>query len=363
MSSTIALEKAIRWIEEGGRLNDAGAMALLDGAPLAELARLASMVRRRLHPSDVATWCADRNINYTNICESRCAFCAYWRPPGHPEAFVLDRSEIFRKVDELVALGGTQVLLQGGHNPDIPFEWYLELLRGIKERFRVHIHAFSPPEICFFSRRFRMPVRRILEEMKAAGLDSLPGGGAEILVDRVRSLISPAKIGADDWLAVMRCAHGVGLKGSATMVFGHIETIEERIEHLRRIRELQDETGGLDRGVFTAFIPWPMQPRNTALEGKIRRTTASEYLRVLAVSRLYLDSIRNIQGGWVTEGAGVGQMAMCFGANDWGGWMMEEKVVASAGTRHSLDVETMRRLSAELGLTLRRRDYFYRLID
>ncbi|MCX7806632.1 MAG: CofH family radical SAM protein, partial [Planctomycetota bacterium] len=286
MSSTTALEDAVRRIGEGRRLDDAGALALLAEAPLADLARLATLVRRRLHPSDIATWCADRNINYTDICESRCAFCAYWRPAGDPGAFVLDREDIFSRVEELAALGGTQILLQGGHNPDIPFDWYLDLLRGIKARFRVHIHAFSPPEIWFFSRRFRMPVRRVLEELKAAGLDSLPGGGAEILVDRVRKQISPAKIGADDWLGVMRCAHEVGLKGSATMVFGHVETMEERIGHLRRIRDLQDETGGLDRGVFTAFIPWPMQPRNTALEGKIRRATASEYLRTVSYTHL-----------------------------------------------------------------------------
>lgn len=348
---------------EGQRLTPEEGLALVCEGDLLDLAQAALAVRRRLHPEGIATYVSDRNVNYTNICVTGCDFCAFCRRPGEADGYVLAREELHAKLNELVAAGGTQVLLQGGHHPQLGIEWYEAFLRDIVARFPgLHIHGFSPPEIAHFARIGRVSVREVLARLKDAGLGSLPGGGAEILVDRVRQLISPGKITADQWLDVYRQAHAVGLKGSATMVIGHLETPEERIEHLERLRRLQDETGGAD-GVWVAFIVWTMQPRNTRLEGKIEPAGPAEYLRMLAVARLYLDNIPNVQASWPTQGAKVGQLSFLFGANDWGGLMMEENVVSRAGTVHRTAVEELRRLSDELGLHLRKRDFFYHLID
>jgi len=350
------LEKLSGKILGGERLNREEALALFE-LDLFALGELAREVRRRLHPEPLVTYIVDRNINYTNICVSGCKFCAYYRPPGDPEGYVLSFEELARKVEETLALGGYQILLQGGLHPDLPLSFYEEMLSFLKERFpEVHIHAFSPPEIIFFSRREGLPVEEVLRRLIAAGLDSIPGGGAEILVDRVRRRISPNKCSAEEWLAVMRTAHRLGLKTTATMMFGHIETLEDRVEHLLRLRELQDETGG-----FTAFIPWPFQPGNTALP--VPKATPVEYLQTLAVSRIVLDNIPNLQASWVTQGPKVAQVALEFGANDFGSTMIEENVVAAAGVSHRLSEEEIRRLIRDAGYEPRRRRMDYTLLE
>ena len=352
-------QSAIERVLVGERLSKAEGLALLEHADLNTLGRAALAVRKRLHPEPVATFVIDRNINYTNVCVADCAFCAFHRRPGHPEAYVLSQAELHRKIRELEALGGTQILLQGGHHPDLKLEWYEEMIAGIRREFpRLHVHAFSPSEVVHFSKLFKLSVREIVRRLKAAGLHSIPGGGGEILVDRVRKLIAPGKARTGEWLAVMAAAAQEGLKGSCTMVIGHVETPAERIAHLERLRQAQDE-----HQPFTAFIVWTMQPRNTRLEGRIEPAGAYDYLRTVALARLYLDNIPNIQSSWVTQGAKIGQLSFLYGCNDWGGLTMEENVVRQAGTVHQVQVAELRRLSAELGLPLRQRDYFYRLID
>ncbi len=324
---------------------------------LFELGFLAREVRRRLHPEPIVTYIVDRNINYTNICVSGCKFCAYYRSPGDPGGYLLSFEELARKIEETLALGGYQILLQGGLHPDLPLSYYEEMLTFIKERFpQVHIHGFSPPEIVFFARREGLSMEEVLRRLIAAGLDSIPGGGAEILVDRVRQRISPRKCSAEEWLSVMRTAHRLGLKTTATMMFGHLETLEDRVEHLLRIRELQDETGG-----FTAFIPWPFQPGNTALS--VPKATPVEYLKTLALSRIVLDNVPNLQASWVTQGPKVAQVALEFGANDFGSTMIEENVVAAAGVSHRLSEEEICRLIREAGYEPRRRRMDYTLLN
>ncbi|MCZ7646549.1 MAG: dehypoxanthine futalosine cyclase [Planctomycetota bacterium] len=348
----------------GERLSPEDGLLLLERAELNDLGAAALAVKNRLHPEPVATFVIDRNINYTNVCVADCDFCAFYRRPGDVEAYVLPRETLYRKIRELAAIGGTQILMQGGHHPRLQIEWYEELLSDLRREFPdVHRHAFSPSEIVFFSKLWKLPVREIVRRFKAAGLQSIPGGGGEILVDRVRKIIAPKKAMTDEWLDVYVQAHAEGLKGSVSMVIGHYETLAERIEHLERVRQVQDRCGGLDAGPWTAFIVWTMQPDHTLLEGKIRKAGAVEYLRMLAVSRLYLDNIRNLQASWVTQGAKVGQLSFLHGCNDWGGFMMEENVVSQAGTVHRVQIEQMRRMSAELGLTLRQRNFFYELID
>jgi len=344
---------------DGQRLTPEEGLRLLQEADLHDLARAAVAVRKRLHREAIATYVADRNVNYTNICVTNCAFCAFCRCPDDADGYVLTREELYAKLQELVDVGGTQVLLQGGHHPQLSIEWYEELLRDIRTRFpRLHIHGFSPSEIVHVARVAQLPVREVLARFKEAGLGSLPGGGAEILVDRVRKQISPAKISSDQWLDVYRQAQAIGLKGSTTMVIGHVETPAERIEHLERLRRLQDETGGAN-GVWVAFIVWTMQPRNTRLENTVQPVGPAEYLRMLALARLYLDNIPNMQASWPTQGAKIGQLSFLFGANDWGGLMMEENVLSQAGTVYQTAVEELRGLTKELGLELRRRDFFY----
>lgn len=341
----------------GERLTPAEGLALLESHDLAALGRAADEVTRRLHPEPYRTYNIDRNINYTNVCAAVCDFCAFFRKPKDQEGYILERAELLKKIEETVALGGDQILMQGGLHPELPLEWYEELLRDIKSHFpQVNVHGFSPPEIHHFTKVAKLPLRTVLERLQAAGLGSLPGGGAEILVDRVRKEITRGKVLTDDWLNVCRVWHELGGIGSATMMFGHIETLAERIEHLERLRQLQDETHG-----FTAFICWTMQPGYEM--SHLPPAGSFEYLKTQAVSRLYLDNVPNIQSSWVTQGLKIGQIALIFGANDMGSLMIEENVVAAAGTVHYLTLNQMRDAISELGYTPRRRNVFYQLID
>ncbi|MEX0937277.1 MAG: cyclic dehypoxanthinyl futalosine synthase [Pirellulales bacterium] len=347
------LDKAVA----GERITPAEGLRLLESHDLAALGRAADAVTRRLHPEPYRTYNIDRNINYTNVCTAVCDFCAFYRPPKHDEGYLLPREELLQKIEETVALGGDQILMQGGLHPELPLEWYEDLLRDIKQHYpQVNIHGFSPPEIHHFTKIAKLPLRTVLERLKDAGLGSLPGGGAEILVDRVRRDITRGKVLTDDWLNVNRVWHQLGGRSSATMMFGHIETLAERIEHLDRLRELQDETGG-----FTAFICWTFQPDHTDM-AHIPAAGSFEYLKTNAVSRLYLDNFANIQSSWVTQGLKIGQLAMLYGANDMGSLMIEENVVAEAGTVHHLTLEQIRTAISELGFAPRQRNVFYELI-
>src|SRR3954464_14125192 len=348
------LDKAVA----GERLAPEEGLALFDCRDLHALGRAANAVCRRLHPETYRTYNIDRNINYTNVCAAVCDFCAFYRKVGDSEAYVLDRDVLLKKIEETVPLGGDQILMQGGLHPDLPFEWYLDLLRDIKAHFPgVNVHGFSPPELHFFHKKFKMPLREVLSQLKDAGLGSLPGGGGEILVDRVRKAMTKGKVLTDDWLNVHRVWHGLGGRSTATMMFGHIETPEERVEHLERVRRLQDETGGL-----TAFISWTFQPEHTEM-ADVPAAGAHEYLRTQALSRLYLDNVPNIQSSWVTQGAKIGQLALYFGANDMGSLMIEENVVSSAGTVPHLSLEQIRRAIRGAGYTPRQRNVFYEYID
>jgi cyclic dehypoxanthinyl futalosine synthase len=306
--------------------------------------------------NEIVTYIIDRNINYTNHCVVHCQFCAFYRGAGDADAYVISLAELDRKIEETLALGGTQILLQGGHHPDLPLAWYLDLLAHIKSKFpQINIHGFSPPEFVHFRDTFNRPVEELLQQFMRAGLGSLPGGGAEILVDRVRQHVSPRKATAQDWLDVMDTAHRLGLKSSATMMFGHVETIADRIEHLEQVRAQQDKTGG-----FTAFIAWTFQPENTQL--KAVRAGAHEYLRTQALARIYLDNVANVQSSWVTQGPDIGQIALKYGANDLGSIMIEENVVRRAGATFRMGVADMRRLITDLGYEPRPRDNWYRLV-
>ena len=337
------------------RLSDDAALELLEHADLLELGAAADAVRRRLHPADEVTFIVDRNVNYTDYCLSGCRFCAFYKEPGSGQGYLLTRDEIFHKIDETLALGGTAIMMQGGLSPDLDICWFERVFADIKERYPIHIHSLSPPEIAHIARQSGLTTAETLRRLQAAGLDSLPGGGAEVLVDRVRGEISPHKIPVATWLAVMREAHALGMRTTATMMFGSIDTPAERIEHLRRIRDLQDETGG-----FTAFIPWTFAPANTALAEGHRPATGADYLRLLAVSRMYLDNVLNLQASWVTQGLRMGQVALAFGANDMGSTMIEENVVRAAGVSHSVTVEELVRLIAAAGYTPVQRDTLYR---
>lgn len=342
----------------GQRLTREDGLALMQSRNLTALGAAASDVSDRMHPENYRTYNIDRNINYTNICTAVCDFCAFYRSPKSGEGYVLPREELLGKIEETVALGGNQILMQGGLHPTFKLEWYEELLSDIKSHFpEVNVHGFSPPEIYHFTKVNKMPLREVLQRLKAAGLGSLPGGGAEILVDRVRTEITRGKVLTDDWLNVMRAWHELGGISSATMMFGHVETLEERIEHLERLRELQDETHG-----FTAFICWTFQPEHTDL-AHLSPAGAFEYLHTQAVARLYLDNIPNIQSSWVTQGLKVGQLALLYGANDMGSLMIEENVVAEAGTVHFLTLDQIRTAIEELGYEPRQRDVFYNLVD
>ncbi len=353
MNKTI-LEKAVA----GKRLNASEGLALLESNDLAALAGAADALTRRLHPESFRTYNIDRNINYTNICTSGCRFCAFSRKQGDPDAYLIENDELYRKIEETIALGGNQILLQGGMHPDLKIDWYEALLRDIKQNFpTLNVHGFSPPEIDYIATVSGLSIREVLERLKQAGLGSLPGGGAEILVDRVRQQVSPCKASADRWLEVCRTWHNLGGRGSATMMFGHLETLPDRIEHLDRLRTLQDETHG-----FTAFICWTFQPGNTALQNTTK-LGSFEYLKMLAVSRLYLDNFANLQASWVTQGLSVGQLALRFGANDFGSVMIEENVVAAAGTSFRTTEAEIRRKIEGTGYTPVRRDVFYKILE
>jgi cyclic dehypoxanthinyl futalosine synthase len=326
---------------------------LYERASLNELGALADAERRKRHTDGIVTFIVDRNINYTNVCVADCKFCAFYRRPKHAEGYVLSFEEIGAKIEEAKAIGAVQILLQGGHNPYIPFEWYLDLMRYIKREHPIHVHGFSPSEVQFFAKRFRMTVDEVVEALAAAGLDSIPGGGGEILVDRVRKLVAPKKAMTDEWLAVMDSAHRHGMRTSATMMYGIGETHAERIESLLRLREQQARSKG-----FTAFISWPLQPEHSAMADQ-PKLDAVTYLRTLAIARLALDNFDNLQASWVTMGMKIGQIALRFGANDFGSLMMEESVVSAAGTTYRTTAEEMERLIRGAGFTpvRRRQDY------
>jgi len=348
----------------GERISPADALELYRW-PLEELGVLANERRRQAKRlsnngggNEIVTYIVDRNINYTNVCNVYCKFCAFYRTEKDEDHYVLSFEEIDHKLDELTAAGGVQILMQGGHHPKLPFQWYVDLLQHIREKYpHINIHGFSPPEFQHFAETFKMPLREVISKFREAGLGSIPGGGGEILVDRVRKRISPLKIDSDGWLEVMQVAHELGLKSSATMMFGHVETIEDRIEHLQRIRDQQDKSGG-----FTAFICWTFQPQHTVL--KIDNPTGvAEYLRTQALSRIFLDNIENIQSSWVTQGPGIGQIALKYGANDFGSVMMEENVVSSAGTTFRLNAAQIESLIRDAGYEPRRRNNWYELLN
>ena len=347
---------------EGQRMN-AAETAQLYQLPLEVLGSLAHR-RRELakaeaydgRGNEIITYNVDRNINYTNVCNVYCKFCAFYRTAKDEDAYVITKEELDQKIEETVALGGNQILMQGGHHPSLTLDWYLDMLSHIKKVFpEVNIHAFSPSEFIHFQKVFDLPMEDLLRQFKEAGLGSIPGGGGEILVDRVRQRIAPLKAMSDEWLGVMDVAHRIGLNSSATMMFGHVETLEDRIEHLERVRAQQDATGG-----FTAFIAWTFQPENTRLKAKT--VGAHEYLRMQALSRIYLDNIPNIQSSWVTQGLEVGQVALTYGANDLGSIMIEENVVSKAGTTFQMTVEDMHRLIQDLGYEPRQRNNWYQLV-
>jgi cyclic dehypoxanthinyl futalosine synthase len=344
-------------IAAGGRLNAAEALHLYRHAPTYWLGRMADGVRRRKHPEGQVTYIIDRNVNYTNVCVARCNFCAFYREVGHAEGYVLGFEEIFKKIEETRELGGVQLLMQGGHNPDLPLAWYEDLFRAVKQKFPdFKLHALSPPEVLHISRMSKLAVPEVIERLIAAGLDSIPGGGAEILVDRVRKLLNCYnKASADEWLDVMRHAHKKGLRTTATMMYGTVETDEDRLEHMLRLRALQDETAG-----FTAFITWSYQPEHTERGGQ--EATGIEYLRTLAIARLVLDNFDNLQASWVTQGGKVGQLSLAFGANDMGSVMIEENVVRAAGAAYCMDEVEIVRNVEDAGYVAKRRNMHYEIL-
>jgi cyclic dehypoxanthinyl futalosine synthase len=353
----MAIDPIAAKVRAGERVTAAEAVRLYRHAPTHVLGRLADQCRARKHPSPIVTYIIDRNVNYTNVCVAKCNFCAFYRPVGSPEGYVLGFDELFRKIDETIEVGGVQLLLQGGHNPDLPLSWYEDLFRAIKARYAsFKLHALSPPEIIHLSRLSQLSISEVIGRLMAAGLDSIPGGGAEILVDRVRRLLHCyGKATADEWLEVMRQAHRAGLRTTATMMYGTVETDEERIEHLMRLRALQDETGG-----FTAFITWSYQPDHTELGGS--EATGVDYLRTLAIARIVLDNFDNLQASWVTQGGKVGQLSLAFGANDMGSVMIEENVVRAAGASYCMDEEEIVRNIEDAGFIPKRRNMHYEIL-
>jgi cyclic dehypoxanthinyl futalosine synthase len=386
-------DKLLQRVWQGGRINQVEARRLY-ALPLEELGALADR-RRKLHRAgahggrgnEVVTYIVDRNVNYTNVCNVYCKFCAFWRAENDADSYIISHEEIDRKIEETLALGGSQILMQGGHHPKLTKQWYLDLLSHIKLKFpSVNVHGFSPSEIVAFSEFFDEPVEQILKDFMAAGLGSLPGGGGEILLDRVRNRIAPLKASSEDWMNVMDVAHQLGLASSMTMMFGHVETVEDRIEHLDFVREQQDkslerlpipngtspqeragsfasalESGALRGGAFTAFICWTFQPENAVL--KVPPVGAHEYLRMQALSRIYLDNVPSVQSSWVTQGPEIGQVALKYGANDLGSIMIEENVVSAAGTTFRMSVKDMRRLIGGFDYEPHQRDNWYRFLN
>ena len=350
---SVLLEKVYR----GERLTQEDAVQLFHSDDLLELGMAADFIRRKFHPGPEVTYIIDRNVNYTNVCNVECSFCAFYRAKGEPESYLHALEVLDQKIEETLTLGGTGILMQGGLHPDLKIEWYEGVLRHIKSKFpAIWIHGFSPPEITNICRVSRLPLSIVMERLIAAGLDSLPGGGAEILVDRVRKIISPRKCTTAEWLAVHEEAHRQHLRSSATMMFGHVETLEDRAQHLRAIRDLQDKTSG-----FMSFICWTFQPENTLL--KCPTSTAADFLRTLAVSRIFLDNIENVQSSWLTQGWKLGQVALRFGANDMGSIMIEENVVSAAGANYHATEEDLRRMIRDAGFTPVQRDTIYRIVE
>ncbi len=358
------------------RIDKQTALNLLKNADLLEIGELADTIRKNLHSEGIVTFIVDRNINYTNVCINKCKFCAFYRDVESPDAYLLSNDEIFKKIDETIAHGGTQILLQGGIHPELGLDYYTDLLKSIKDRFSINIHGFSPPEVNYLAERHVLTIRETLIILRQAGLDSIPGGGAEILSDRVREVLSPKKIKSSQWLNVMEEAHKIGMRTTATMMFGSVEEPEDIIEHLDAIRSLQDRTGG-----FTAFIPWSFQPKNTELaqnspphpplakggrrggiNSKLYPATAVDYLRVLALSRIYLDNVKNIQASWVTQGLKLAQVALRFGANDFGSTMIEENVVKAAGVSYRVSREDIIQAIKSAGFKAAQRDTYYKIL-
>jgi cyclic dehypoxanthinyl futalosine synthase len=363
-----SLDDLLQKVWEGQRISQAEALRLY-ALPLEELGALADR-RRQLakakdfngRGNDIITYIVDRNVNYTNVCNVYCKFCAFYRTEKDDDSYVISLPEIDQKIEETIALGGTQMLMQGGHHPKLTKQWYLDLLSHVKNKFPTfNIHGFSPSEFIHFREVFNEPLEKIIGDFHAAGLGSIPGGGGEILVDRVRQRISPLKAMSSDWLEVMDVAHRLGLYSSATMMFGHVETIEDRIEHLERLRVQQDKSLGYQKGHFTAFICWTFQAEHTKL--KAPTVGAHEYLKTQALGRIYLDNFTNIQSSWVTQGLEVGQVALKYGANDLGSIMIEENVVSQAGTTFRMTVDDMKRLIGELGYEPRQRNNWYQLVN
>jgi cyclic dehypoxanthinyl futalosine synthase len=347
---------------DGERLTDDDAVALLRSRDLVAVGRVANEIRNRLNDPTKVTFIVDRNLNYTNVCVTDCDFCAFYRRPGDArEGYLLPKPVIFKKIEETLALGGTGLLMQGGHHPDLGIDYYEDLFRSIKARYPIHLHALSPPEIQHVARRSKLTVPETLTRLRDAGLDSVPGGGAEVLVDRVRRIIAPKKTTTDEWLGVMRQAHRLGMSTTATMMYGHVETLPERVEHMRRIRELQDETRG-----FRAFISWTFQRDGNRLDDLVpeeTRPTSFDYLLTQAVSRIYLDNVPHIQSSWVTQGMKIGQVALGFGADDMGSVMIEENVVSAAGTTYRTTTDELVHLIRSAGRIPVQRDTLYREVE
>ncbi|MBD0291238.1 MAG: dehypoxanthine futalosine cyclase [Thermoleophilia bacterium] len=355
MSVAAVLDKAL----SGQRISESDAIELLRSRDLVSIGRAADELRNRKVDAGRVTFVVDRNVNYTNICHTDCDFCAFYRRPGdRREGYLLPKPVIFKKIEETLAIGGTALLMQGGHHPDLGVDYYEDLFSSIKARYPIHLHALSPPEIQHIARRSRLSTGETLTRLRDAGLDSLPGGGAEILVDRVREVVAPKKTKSREWLGIMREAHRLGISTTATMMYGHVETLAERVEHMRLIRELQDELRG-----FRAFISWTFQSDGNRLAEKVpaeRMPTSFDYLLTQAVSRIYLDNVDHVQSSWVTQGMKVGQVALRFGADDMGSVMIEENVVSAAGTTHRATVEDFVRAIRALGKTPVQRDTLYR---
>jgi len=355
MTVADVLDKAL----SGERVSDEDAIVLLRSRDLVGVGRAAEELRARKTDPARITFIIDRNLNYTNVCYTDCDFCAFYRRPGDTrEGYLLPKPVIFKKIEETLALGGTALLMQGGHHPDLGVDFYEDLFTSIKARYPIHLHALSPPEVQHMARRSKLTIPETLTRLRDAGLDSLPGGGAEILVDRVREIIAPKKTKTNEWLGIMREAQRLGISTTATMMYGHVETLEERVEHMRVVRELQDETGG-----FRAFISWTFQDDGNRLGALVPRDTmptSFDYLLTQAVSRIYLDNVPHIQSSWVTQGMKIGQVALGFGADDMGSVMIEENVVSAAGTTHRTSTEELVHLIKALGKTPVQRDTLYR---
>jgi len=352
MSDTTAILDGAR---QGKRITAEEAAHLFERADLLDMAATADHIRQRLHPDNVISYIIDRNINYTNVCKEFCSFCAFYRVKGDSDAYVLPDHVIYKKIEETLALGGTGILMQGGVHPDLKIDYYERLLSGIKERFKIHCHCFSPPEILNIAKVSKLSVSEVFVRLKAAGLDSMPGGGGEILDDEIRNEISPLKCTTDEWLMVHREAHKLGLRTTGTMMIGVGETLKHRIRHLQRIRDLQEETGG-----FTAFIPWTFQHEHTDLgKRNLPEVTAAEYLRLLALCRLFFDNIQNVQVSWLTVGLKIGQVGLRFGVNDMGSIMIEENVISAAGAKNRANDAELRRVISDAGFTPRQRTTLY----